>query len=137
MQHENKKPRRLVLAPEVLLRGLDILLQLADGILQRGAGIVDLIDDEDILSDEIGHLERAQVQPLRAGDFGAGDLLGVAAAEILVQGKADGLDGDVGLAGAFEEGPGWSVPVRSGSSSRTRVGDRGRGMAYRRIRAGT
>jgi hypothetical protein len=135
MQHENKKPRRLVLAPEVLLRGLDILLQLADGILQRGAGIVDLVDDEDILSDEIGHLERAQVQPLRAGDFGAGDLLGVAAAKVFVQGEADGLDGDVGLAGAFEEGSRWSVPVRSGS--RTRFGDRGGGMAYRRIRAGT
>lgn len=125
MQHENKKPRRLVLAPEMLLRGLDVLLQLADGILQRGAGIVDLIDDEDILSDEIGHLERAQVQPLRAGDFGAGDLLGVAAAEVFVQGEADGLDGDVGLAGAFEEGSGWSVPVRSRFVSESVVVGRG------------
>lgn len=103
MQNKNKKPRRLALAPKLLLRRLDILLQLANRILQCGPCIIDLIDNQDIFSNEIGHLERAQVQPLRARDFGAGDFLWVAAAEVFVEGEADGLDGDVWLAGTFEE----------------------------------
>jgi hypothetical protein len=41
---------------------------------------------------------------LGAGDLGAGDLLGIATAEILVEGETDGLDGNVGVAGALEEG---------------------------------
>ena len=47
--------------------------------------------------------EIGEVEPLRACDFCAGDFDGVAA-EGFVEGEADGLDGDVGGAGALEEG---------------------------------
>lgn len=39
-----------------------------------------------------------------AGNFGAGFFDGAVLAEIFVEGEADGLDGDVGGVGAFEEG---------------------------------
>lgn len=96
----------VALEAELLAGGLDVLLQLLDGVLEGGAGVVDLVDDEDLLADEILHLAQAgQVEPL-----GAGDLLprlldhAVAAAQGLVERQADGLDGDVGAAGLLEEG---------------------------------
>lgn len=42
-----------------------------------------------------------------AGNFGAGFFDGAVLAEIFVEGEADGLDGDVGGVGAFEEGSEW------------------------------
>ena len=48
-------------------------------------------------------MQGGEVEPLRACDFCAGDFDGVAA-EGFVEGEADGLDGDVGGAGALEEG---------------------------------
>lgn len=87
-----------------LPRGLNILLELLDGVLQGGAGIVNLVDDEDVLADEVLHgAEGGHVEPLGAGDLGAG-LLDLVVAERLVEGQTDGLDGDVGGAGLLEEG---------------------------------
>lgn len=109
MQHKDAELGLGVLAleAELLPGGLDVLLELLDGVLEGGAGVVDLVDDEDLLADEVLHLaEAGQVQPL-----GAGDLLSrllddrVAAAQGLVQRQTDGLDGDVGAAGFLEEGP--------------------------------
>lgn len=56
---------------------------------------------------------------MRAGDFCAWDLdLGVGAcAELLVEGEADGLDGDVGVAVALEE--------RAGGAGLVHVDDTG------------
>lgn len=103
MQHKNIKLGRLALTPKRLLRSLDILHQLAHSIFQRSPRIIDLIDNQDILANQIGHFQRTQIQPLRAGDFGPRDFLGIAAAEVFIERQADGLDGDVGFAGAFEE----------------------------------
>lgn len=97
---------------EPLPGGLDVLLELLNGVLEGGPGVVDLVNDEDALADEVLHLaEGAEVQPLGAGDLGAGDLGdargGVAAVGIgqgLVEGEADGLDGDVGASWLLEEG---------------------------------
>lgn len=97
----------LALEPQLLPGGLDVLLQLLDGVLEGGAGVVDLVDDEDLLAYEVLHLaEAGQVEPLGAGD-GLPGLLddAVAAAEGLVERQADGLDGDVGAARLLEEGP--------------------------------
>lgn len=62
-------------AAELLSSLIDVLLQLAHGVLESGAGVVDLVNDEDVLADQVGHLERRQIEPLRTGDLGAGDLL--------------------------------------------------------------
>jgi len=110
MQHEHKDPRLLSLASQLLCGLLDILLQLLDGVLQRGARIVDLVDDEDIPPDQIRVFNRAEVQPLRTRYRVARLLLGtgfdaVARGELLVEGKPDRLDGDVGAAGGLQERP--------------------------------
>lgn len=109
VQHKDAKLRLGVLAlePQLLPGGLDVLLQLLDGVLEGGAGVVDLVDDEDLLAYEVLHLaEAGQVEPLGAGDLLAGLLDdAVRAAEGLVERQADGLDGDVGAPGLLEEGP--------------------------------
>lgn len=55
---------------------LNILAQLLDGVLQCSPGIVDLIYNENILSDQVRVLQRREVEPLSPGDLGAGLLLG-------------------------------------------------------------
>lgn len=85
---------------------LDVLLELADGVLERGAGVVDLVDDEHALADEVGHLaEGREVEPLGAQDLGAGrlDRLVGRSRQLLVQRQADRLDRNVGPAGLLEE----------------------------------
>lgn len=82
---------------------LDVLFKLADGVLEGRAGVVNLVDNEDVLTDQVGHLERGQVEPLCASDLGARDLLGGVGAKGLVERKTDGLDGDVGVSGLLEE----------------------------------
>lgn len=111
VQHEDAKFGGLVGA-QPLPGGLDVLLELLDGVLEGGPGVVDLVNDEDALADQVLHLAQgAQVEPLGAGDLCAGDLGdaggGVAAlglGEGLVEGEADGLDRDVGASGLLEEG---------------------------------
>ena len=105
---ENEDGELGVLAAETLAGDLDILLELADGVVEGGAGVVDLVDDQDALADQVAHLaERGQVEPLGAGDLsarGLDDRVGAGGGELLVEREADGLDGDVGVAGALEEG---------------------------------
>ena len=106
MQHEDAELCLGVLALEsqLLPGGLNVLLQLLDGVLEGGAGVIDLVDDEDLLAYEVLHLaEAGQVEPLGAGDL-LPRLLDDAVAEGLVEREADGLDGDVGAAGLLEEG---------------------------------
>lgn len=98
MQHEDAEARLLALAAELLLRLDDVLLELFDGVLERGSRVIDLVNDEDVLADQVRHLEGGEVEPLCAGDFRAGLLDGVGA-EGFVEGETDGLDGDVGGAG--------------------------------------
>jgi len=76
---------------------------------------------------------------LGAGNFGAGFFDGAVLAEIFVEGEADGLDGDVGGVGAFEEGSEWGklglgVWVERGGFF---CGMLGVGDLYLRMRAGT
>lgn len=104
VQDEDGEGGLLAGAAELLGGRLDVLLELAHGVLERGARVVDLVDDQHVLADQVGHLERGQVQPLRARHLGAGRLDLVAGAERLVERKADGLDGDVRAAGLLEEG---------------------------------
>lgn len=104
MQNKDEEVSLLALTTKLLLSNLDILLQLTDSVFQGGTGVIDLVDNQDVLADQVGHLEGAQVQPLGTGDLGAGDLFGIAATEILVEGQTNGLDGDVGVTGALEEG---------------------------------
>lgn len=93
-----------VIATQLLASSLDILLKLLDSVLERCAGIVNLVDNQDSLADEVLHLaEGGQVQPLSAGNLGAGDLNLRVSTEGLVEREADGLDGDVGRVGLLEE----------------------------------
>ena len=93
----------LTLATERLTGSLDILLELLDGVLEGGAGVIDLIDDKDTLADKVLHgTKGSKVEPLGAGNLSTGGLNDIVA-ERLVERKADGLDGDVGRTGALEE----------------------------------
>lgn len=83
---------------------LDVLLELLHSVLERRPGVVDLVNNQDVAAEEVSLGQRAEVQPLCAGDLGAGSLLGGVGREGLVEGKTDGLDGDVVRAGALEEG---------------------------------
>lgn len=104
----------LSLHTELLSCGLDVLLQLLDGILERSPGVVDLINDEDTLANEVLHAaQTTEVKPLCAGDgvanllnsTGCGSTaLGVCLGKLFVQGEADSLDGNVGRSGSLEEG---------------------------------
>lgn len=85
MQNKHIKLSRLALPTERLLGRLNILHQLTNRILQRRPRIINLIDNQDILADQVGHLQRTQIQPLRARDFGSRDFLCVAAAEVFVE----------------------------------------------------
>lgn len=108
MQHKDAElgPRRLSLGAHLLARSLNVLLQLLDGILERRPGVIDLIHDQDLLADQVLHLAQArQVEPLGAGDGRAGLLDDGIGGEGLVEGQANGLDGDVGGAGGLQEGP--------------------------------
>ena len=105
MQHKYKEVGFLSFPAKLLLGLLNVLLQLAYCILQGCPSVVNLINDKDVLANQVGHLERAQVQPLCSGDLGARDLLRVTATEILVKRQADSLDGDIGVAGALQERP--------------------------------
>lgn len=131
VQNVNEEVGLLAFTAKLLLSQLHILLQLAHGVLQGGAGVVNLVDDEDVLADQVGHLEGAQVEPLCAGDLGAGDLLGIVTAEVLIEGQTDGLDGDVGVAGALEERSVQEKYIRNTRQMRHSQ------ATYRRIRAGT
>lgn len=104
MQHEDGEVGLLALATKLLLSNLNVLLELAHSVLESGAGVVNLINNEDVLANQVGHLQRAQVQPLCAGHLGARDLLGIATTEILVERQTNSLDRDVGVTGALEEG---------------------------------
>jgi hypothetical protein len=106
MQHENAKIRLLALSSQFLHRCLNVLFEFPDRVLERRARVVDFVDNEHVFADQVGHFEGGQVEPLRAGYFCAGGFdVGVGGGvEGFVEGEADGLDGDVGSAGLFEEG---------------------------------
>ena len=98
MQDEYKKVR-LLRSAACLPRRLQryILTQFLDRILQRRPRVVHLIDDEHILSDQVGVLQGREVQPLRTRHLGANLLLGHVRVvrEPLVQREPNRLDGDV------------------------------------------
>lgn len=95
----------LLLHAQLLPGRLDILFQLLHGILESSACIIDLVNDQDALADQVFHAaQAAQVQPLRTCDLvanllygtgGGGAALGVDLGQLLVQGQANGLNGDV------------------------------------------
>lgn len=102
VQHKNRE-LSLLIPSQLLTCQLDILLQFANGILQSGTCVIHFVDDQDVLADQVGHLERGEVKPLCACDLGAGLLNGVVTGELLVQTQTDGLNGNVGCAGLLEK----------------------------------
>lgn len=104
MQNEDKEVSLLALTTKLLLSNLNILLKLTHSVLQSCTGIIDLIDNENVLANQVGHLERAHIQPLCAGDLGTGDLLGITTTQVFIEGETNSLNGDVGVTGALEEG---------------------------------
>lgn len=130
MQHEDTEPRLLGPSPR-LPRRLHILLKLSNRILERGARVVHLVHDQHVLADQVRHLERGQVQPLRArhlrarrlhvavaggGGGRCGGGRGGSGRELLVEGEPDRLDGDVGAVAFLQEGAG------AGGNQRVRAG---------------
>lgn len=102
MQDEYRKCRLFSFTSQLLLRSLHVLFQLFNSILKRRSCIIDLIDNQNILSYQIRHLERAHIQPLCSCDLGAWSF-NIALAEIFVEGETDGLDRDIGGAWLLEE----------------------------------
>jgi hypothetical protein len=98
VKNEDAEGGLLLGAARLLLCLDDILLELADGVLECCPCVIDLVDNENVLANQVGHLEGGKVKPLGTCDLCTGDFdLGVVgAAELLVQGETDGLDGDVG-----------------------------------------
>lgn len=100
----------LALGTELLGLELEILGELADSVSESAAGVVDLIDNEDVAADE-GGLGRVKVEPLGLDDLGFGGdgglvvlVVSLPDLEVLVEGEADGLDGDVLVVLLLEEG---------------------------------
>jgi hypothetical protein len=80
VQHEDRKGSLLALPSQLALCLLDVLLQLPNRVFQRRPGVIDLVYDEHVLANQVGHLQTAEVEPLSAGDFGSGLLeIGVCA----------------------------------------------------------
>jgi hypothetical protein len=109
MENKDAQPGRLDLALSACLYscGFDVLAQLSDGIFERGARVVDLIHNEHVFANQVGHLERGEVEPLRPGDLGPRRLHRGRSrgGQGLVERETDGLDGDVGTTGLLEKGP--------------------------------
>lgn len=102
MEDEDGELGLLTLA-ERLTGSLDILLELLDGVLEGGAGVINLVNDEDTLADKVLHgTKGSEVEPLSAGNLSTG-LLNNIVAERLVERETNGLDRNVGVAGALEE----------------------------------
>lgn len=100
----------LTLGTELLRLELEILGELANSVGKSAASVVDLIDDEDVAADE-GGFGRVKVEPLGLDDLGLGGdgglvvlVVGLPDLEVLVEGEADGLDGDVLVVSLLEEG---------------------------------
>lgn len=100
----------LALSAELLGLELEILGQLTDGVGEGAAGVVDLVDNEDVAADE-GGFGRVKVEPLGLDDLGLGCdgglvvlVAGLPDLEVLVEGETDGLDGDVLVVLLLEEG---------------------------------
>lgn len=105
MQDKDAKLGLGTISTHLLTGGFDVFLQFADGVFEGGAGVVDLVDDEDAFADEVFHgAEGAEIEPLGARHLGANLLHFFAAAEGLVEGEADGLDRNVGGPRLFEKG---------------------------------
>lgn len=104
MKDKDEEVCLLSLTAELLLSHLQVLLQLTDCILQGCPGVIDLVDNEDVLANKIGHLERAKIEPLCPGHLGSGNLFGVATTQVLIERQTDSLNGNVGLAGTLKEG---------------------------------
>lgn len=95
----------LALHAKLLPGSLDVLLQLLDGVFEGGSCVIDLVDDEDLLADQVLHLAQAgEVQPLCPSHNLARLLDNIVGSQLLVQGKTNGLDRNVGVAGFLEEG---------------------------------
>ena len=102
MQHEDTEPR-LLPRPDLLPRGLDILLQLPDRVLQRRSRVVHLVDDQDRFSYQRRHGNRRKVQPLCPRDLRPGRLNLSVCRQLLIEREPDGLDRYVRCTVAFQE----------------------------------
>lgn len=88
-------------------RLLDVFLQLPYRILECRSGVIHFVHDQYVLADEVGHFQRRKVEPLSPSDFGAWCLHGIGRVrrwELLVEGEANGLDGDIRSGWTLEEG---------------------------------
>lgn len=141
MQHENTKPRISASTGHISSRSLNILLQLLNCILQRCPRVVHLIHNQYVFANETRHLQCRQVEPLGTCDFCSwrfNRLVWVAArGEGFVEGKADGLDGDIRRGGAFEEGTVCCQRDCVYAERRGKLWGGGGKVRYRSILAGT
>lgn len=113
MENKDAKSRLLLSSPELLPRCLHVFFQLLDSVLQGGPCVIDLIDDQDVFADQIGHFEGGKVKPLSPSDFGTRLLHRPIFTKILVEGEPNSLYRDIRRSWAFDEGT--STPMREES----------------------
>jgi hypothetical protein len=102
MQHENRKLCFLSFPSLLLAYRCHILFQLFDRVIQSCPRIINFIDNQDVLSNQVFHLQRGEIKPLGACDLCANLFDGVST-KLFVEGETDGLDRNVGMAGLFEK----------------------------------
>lgn len=103
MQNKDGERSLLSFPTQLFLCKLYILLKLTDSILEGRPGVVDLINDQDVLANQIRHLEGAKIQPLRACNLCSRHFLRVTATQVLIERESDGLNRDVGVTRTLKE----------------------------------
>ena len=104
MENKNAESRLLLSSPELLPRHFHVFLQLPDSIFQGGSCIIDLIDDQYVFADQIGHFEGGKVKPLSPSDFGTRLLHRPIFTKVLVEREPNSLYRDICRSWAFDEG---------------------------------
>lgn len=56
VQNKDEEVSLLALTTKLLLSNLHILLELANSVLKGCTGIINLVDNQNVLADQVGHL---------------------------------------------------------------------------------
>lgn len=85
-----------------------ILLKFSYGVFQSRPSVIHFVNYQYVLADQVGHLKGRQVEPLGSSNLGPRrfDRVGwLSGGKLLIEGKADGLNRDVGSRWSFEKRP--------------------------------
>lgn len=102
--HDKDAELGRVFDPGLLRLPRGILLEFAQGVVERRSGIVHLVDNQDAFADETRATEGREIEPLDPLDL-CPDLLFDPRAQVFIENQTDGLDRDILLPVNLEERP--------------------------------